>query len=316
MSEISSLERSTSTVFHLHTGDSRFPANGLVAAANLYVYVRKGPAVEIQLCARLSFKGLTTELKKHMKVGLRLVNEGERKPYQWPPLPLPSGDYIFRSSIPGWKELNDNNYLEQDILRLRFDILWSTEGPADVARMAKLREDMLHILDSGAGSDFNLECEGLMYPVHSGILTARSKVFARMMEEKNGKRPEFVKITDMQVRVLMIMLEYVYSSEIDLQELDFSDVASLARAGHKYGLEELKDICFDHLEKTITNYTCGEVAVLSFLLSAMESTHRRIYEYCVKNWMELGRLPEFQVWVKQHPEAFLEITNNIASNAN
>uniref|UniRef100_A0A7S1PGP3 BTB domain-containing protein n=1 Tax=Percolomonas cosmopolitus TaxID=63605 RepID=A0A7S1PGP3_9EUKA len=84
---------------------------------------------------------------------------------------------------------------------------------------------------------------------HRGLLASRSVYFAKMfssgMKESELQR---VDITDVSIRLFRHMLEYLYS--FDAQVLN-EDIIPLNKCADRYGVEDLKVLCREKLEKAL-----------------------------------------------------------------
>ena len=88
------------------------------------------------------------------------------------------------------------------------------------AILARLASDQWDLLRSQTGSDYTLiSCDGHAFPVHRAILSARSPVFAAMLqheflEKKTGEN----RLEDVGRKALEVLLEFIYSGTITKQE--------------------------------------------------------------------------------------------------
>ncbi|XP_055328110.1 TD and POZ domain-containing protein 2-like [Paramacrobiotus metropolitanus] len=164
-----------------------------------------------------------------------------------------------------------NGYLTHDILRLQARIKFlASPGTllqggvsrfgADDDTLAILQEnsvisllkDLTDLYYTKNGSDCILvSTDRTEHPVHSSILTARSRKFRTLLAgavHSNGKTLGKIHIPDMNWETLDILLEYVYTASTE-RIPERAD--SLMIAADNYGLGCLKKICEYHLVRTV-----------------------------------------------------------------
>ncbi|GBN92532.1 Speckle-type POZ protein B [Araneus ventricosus] len=112
----------------------------------------------------------------------------------------------------------------------------------------------------GIFSDTKLHTSSQTFPVHRGILSARSPVFSRMfshdMKEKNSGH---VHITDLQNDTVHQMLLYIYT------DLQFESASKLYVAADKYEILSLKSRCSSFLKDNVCPTKACDVLILADL---------------------------------------------------
>ena len=123
-------------------------------------------------------------------------------------------------------------------------------GPMNNLKKLKLQaetqalQDVATLLETGKYSDVLLVVGEKEYQAHKNILSARSSVFASMLElnvetNKENKEQQKIEIADMKVEVFDEMIKYIYSGRIDSLEKHAADLfvaANKVRSGNSYKL--------------------------------------------------------------------------------
>ncbi|XP_063974701.1 speckle-type POZ protein B-like [Diachasmimorpha longicaudata] len=121
-------------------------------------------------------------------------------------------------------ELDTPDVMEQEII--------------STANLHRLQDDMKAFLNNSTFSDVTLIAEDMTIPAHKIILAARSPVFTAMfkyplmMESQSNE----VKIQGVSLRVVLGMLEYIYTDQIRDEGL----VRELLKVADRYQIEGLK----------------------------------------------------------------------------
>lgn len=89
-----------------------------------------------------------------------------------------------------------------------------------------------------------------------------------------------IKIDDVDTVVFEAFLEYIYTAQVDLRPESMDKLLGLVRVADKYGVEELKSICFKYMTENISLNNAGEIAVLAFLHNADENIRFKIITFC------------------------------------
>lgn len=83
-------------------------------------------------------------------------------------------------------------------------------------------------------------CERHMTIFLRTFLTARSSVFSEMFTSVADE----VTITDVNVSVMKLVLQFIYTGQIDLSNCNVMEVLQCAE---KFDLNELKTVCFNEM---------------------------------------------------------------------
>ncbi|XP_044021012.1 speckle-type POZ protein-like [Aphidius gifuensis] len=107
-------------------------------------------------------------------------------------------------------------------------------------------------LENERFSDIILEVDGKEFKAHKMILSLKSPVFSAMFDYESMKesRDNRVVIKDIDADVVKQMLEYIYTGKTPSKINDC--VHDLIGAAVKYQINDLKDICENHLMENIT----------------------------------------------------------------
>ncbi|GBN92529.1 Speckle-type POZ protein [Araneus ventricosus] len=127
-----------------------------------------------------------------------------------------------------------------------------------------LIDDLKSMYTDGIFSDTTLHTSSQTFPVHRGILSARSPVFSRMfshdMKEKNSGH---VHITDLENDTVHRMLLFIYTDF--LEDLQFESASKLYVAADKYEILSLKSRCSSFLKDNICPTKACDVLILADL---------------------------------------------------
>ncbi len=94
------------------------------------------------------------------------------------------------------------------------------------------------------------------------FLTVASPVFLNMFTtEMKESKENRVEVDDFDKETIDLMLQWVYSGELDLNEDDFDTVVKLFQAAHKYCMEPFKDYLAAQI---VEHHTKPETAVEMF----------------------------------------------------
>jgi len=178
-----------------------------------------------------------------------------------------------------------------------------------ISRIAgnKFVDDMRQLFKSGRGSDVTFKCGRKAFLVHSPILRGRSLVIERMLESgMKESENKLIKIEGVDPIVFEIFLEFIYTAQVELQKESMDKIFSLVRVADKYGVEDLKDICFKFIHEHISMKNAGEIAVLSYQHNANDYFRSKIVNFCQSNWSELIKWSNFKGCVNENPSAFFD----------
>lgn len=199
---------------------------------------------------------------------------------------LDGGPYTlkYRGSMWGYKRflkrtaLETSDYLKDDCLLVKCTVgvvRSHTEGPkiysiplppSDIGR------DFGKLLDSGEGTDVNLEVDGEIFPAHKLVLAARSPVFrAQLFGPMKDCNTQCIKVEEIEAPVFKALLHFIYWDDLpELQELAglSSTWASLMAqhllaAADRYGLERLRFLCEAKLCEDIAINTVATTLALA-----------------------------------------------------
>ncbi|KAG8187276.1 hypothetical protein JTE90_019165 [Oedothorax gibbosus] len=111
-------------------------------------------------------------------------------------------------------------------------------------------------------SDITLMIGDVRFPAHKAVLSARSPVFTKMfssdmIEAQSG----VVKITDIDIAVMNMMLQYIYSAKVDILNQD--SAVKLFSAADKYEVTSLKEKCSAYLKEVLCSDNACDLLVLA-----------------------------------------------------
>jgi hypothetical protein len=126
--------------------------------------------------------------------------------------------------------------------------------------VTQFKQNLKSMFNNPIGSDIilkvndseNNENKNFLY-AHKIILTQRSPVFHSMLlggMKESSQKEIFLK--DISFKTLSQLIEFLYTDEIQLDETwNYNDVIELFQSADKYGVSFLKNLCEEHLIKSI-----------------------------------------------------------------
>lgn len=86
-----------------------------------------------------------------------------------------------------------------------------------------------------------------------------------------------VDIPDVEAIVMKLVLQYIYSGQVDLQESNLIEVLDCAE---KYDLSGLKILCFNKMCNFITEENVGMIALKMHLYNGDPDLKMKVLEFC------------------------------------
>ncbi|XP_035220820.1 protein roadkill-like [Stegodyphus dumicola] len=134
--------------------------------------------------------------------------------------------------------------------------------PPSMNFFSKLSRDMQAMYDRHDYSDFVLVCNNLEFHAHKCLLSARSPVFAQMLQhpmlETTDNR---MLIKDIDADTLEKLLLFMYSGQANPSS--YSQARDLYYAADKYAVYDLKRICGEFIPSFLSSSTALETLILS-----------------------------------------------------
>jgi len=167
-----------------------------------------------------------------------------------------------------------------------------------------IRDVYKNLLTDVKHSDFVIRCKNRTFQCHKLILSSRSPVLDRMIDDdfQEMKRGDVV-IKDLEPEVLEILLEYIYTGSVAHMG---NDLYPLLYAADKYQLPGLIDLCVREYEVKVT----ADTAVDTILVAERHSQtklKRAVLSQIVKNKSSFLANPEFTRKLKENSHLMLEI---------
>ncbi|XP_046656712.1 TD and POZ domain-containing protein 1-like [Daphnia pulicaria] len=147
---------------------------------------------------------------------------------------------------------------------------------------------------------------------HVAILTARSPVFAAMLQSDFVEsKTRIVNIADSEMDVFKEMLVYLYTGKAPkLTENNFTQ--SVYEVADKYGVKSLQDDCVNLLVTQLSNNNAMEVLVWAQFHS-LSKLFEKALRFIAKNSEELCSQPAWLDFMKDHPKLWLKINQRMAN---
>ena len=127
----------------------------------------------------------------------------------------------------------------------------------------ELVNDFQELFESKKMSDvvFRVQCH--RFRAHKAILAARSPVFAAMFQHSTTREnlTNIVDVPDIDPNVFNVMLRYMYTGQVLSKQME-EVAAGLVAAADKYMLEQLKEICGNHIVNHMSPDICVQLLSL------------------------------------------------------
>ncbi|XP_065205323.1 speckle-type POZ protein-like [Planococcus citri] len=249
---------------------------------------------------------------QHEKVS---ISKGEIKGYDWANKMNPSwGRREFLKKDDNFR----NNYLVNMKLTIICEVNFSTvrDVISDTLHQCKttqlypsaplcnLIEDFGQLLKRGESADVILSVDGQEYPAHKIILSARCPVFAAMFKhdmKENGQNR--IDIEDMTAGTVVEFLKYIYTGKCE----NLKNVAEgLLAAADKYGLDGLKMICAEELNKTLSVENAANILLLADMHGVKELKSESI-KFIVSKFIKVFNSAAWKNIVLEHSSLANEV---------
>ncbi|XP_037891345.1 protein roadkill-like [Glossina fuscipes] len=177
----------------------------------------------------------------------------------------------------------------------------------------KLSEDFDDLFTNHEFSDVTFAVSEHEIKAHKTILAARSKVFAAMFEHKMVENKlSRVVITDIDHEVLNEMLRFMYIGKApNLYEMTHG----LLVAADKYALEDLKGMCENALNVTLSVETAVETLVSAHLYTTGQLKAQSI-AFIKTHVTDVMQTQAWQDAIRAHPDLILEVSRAFGKQIN
>ncbi|KAK9835467.1 hypothetical protein WJX74_000792 [Apatococcus lobatus] len=232
-------------------------------------------------------------------------------------------------------EHGQNGYIQNDTIVIRYTIeLVVSTGGALSRTMAgppprpnliqvpdpSLGRELSQLLESGAGADVTFKVEDEELKAHRIVLTARSPMFAALLNSPMREGEEgVVTFPDVRVPVFRGVLHFVYTDslpeDLDGTNLDAAMAQHLLVAADRFALPRLRRICERRLCETV------EVETVATTLALAEQNHgeelkRVCLEFVSRHLQQVMGSEGYQHMVTSCPQLQAELLRTIAVASN
>lgn len=152
---------------------------------------------------------------------------------------------------------------------------------------------------NGNISDVVLKVEGVEIRAHRCVLAARSPVFLAMMtHETKEKISGVVEIPDVEKSIFSDFLNYLYTGSVE--KLTVENVVKLYTTADKYQVDDLKEICMDHMMMNVSIDNFCDVLTLS-----LRHDEKDLKEVCIqffsKKSLDIILTAKWQTFLSENP---------------
>ncbi|GBL98958.1 Speckle-type POZ protein [Araneus ventricosus] len=132
---------------------------------------------------------------------------------------------------------------------------------SSVASMS-LAKDLKGLYEEGVLCDVHLLAEGMTFPAHKNVLSARSSVFKLMFtQDEKVMNSKEVNLPDVDAASVRKMLKFIYTDVVN--DLDSGSALSLYTAAACYELVPLKNECSEFLKDNLNLLNVFDVLILA-----------------------------------------------------
>ncbi|CAL1299634.1 unnamed protein product [Larinioides sclopetarius] len=179
--------------------------------------------------------------------------------------------------------------------------LWTSdiEEKMQYLSLCQMREDLKGLWASADFTDLPVKVkDGEELMVHKAILSIRSPVFQKMLQESLPNNVFYLNLQDLDLEIAWELLKYLYRGEIHIDT--FKDYVKLYAAAVKYEIFSLMKRCVHYLVTNVTEQNVCELLILGdqfkdeILLIAAQ-------EYISANRHIILNSDEWKQLVKEHP---------------
>lgn len=152
---------------------------------------------------------------------------------------------------------------------------------------------------SGNISDVVLKVEDQEFKAHRCVLAARSPVFLAMMtHETKEKISGVVDIPDVEPSIFSDFLNYLYTGSVE--NLTLENVGKLHSMADKYQVNDLKEICLDHMMMNVSIDKFCDVLTLSLMHDEKNLKDASI-KFFAKNSLDIIKTSKWQTFLCENP---------------
>ena len=178
----------------------------------------------------------------------------------------------------------------------------------DLIRQAKLLEFANSNRNDGNFNDVTIQAGAESIPANRMVLACYSKFFKSMfLSQLKERYQNTVEIKEFDGQFIKSVIEYIYTGKIDINT---NNVMKLLGTADFLQVDEVKKMCFDYLETSLTVDNCIDTVKASVLYNN-PSSHPRIYQFISENFDETVKTENFKDLCKQD---LMQIVENLDRN--
>ena len=178
----------------------------------------------------------------------------------------------------------------------------------DLIRDAKLLEFASSNRNDGNFNDVTIQAGAESILANRMVLACYSKFFESMfLSQLKERYLNPVEIQEFNGQFIKLVIEYIYTGKIDINT---NNVMALLGTADFLQVDEVKKMCFDYLETSLTVDNCIDT-VKAFILYNNPSPHRRIYQFISENFDETAKTENFKDLSKQD---LMQLMENLDRN--
>jgi len=171
--------------------------------------------------------------------------------------------------------------------------------------LGSLGNQLTELVKSSRFIDTHIQCNGATFKCHGVILAAKSKVFRDTLSKSDT-----IMLPKLNARVVNILLKYMYSGTVDLDELDSPERTDLVKAADNYDIEGAKNAIIVALAKGLN--ASNLVSTLQLADTNKLTVLRSIVtKYIVVNRRTVLDNPATKAAIKKFPDVMFEIVESL-----
>ena len=166
----------------------------------------------------------------------------------------------------------------------------------DLTRQAKLLEFANLNRNAGNFNDVTIQAGAESISANRMVLACYSKFFESMFLSQIQEEFKYtVEIKEFDGQAIRSVIEYIYTGKIDINA---NNVMALLGAADFLQVDEVKKMCFDYLETSLTVDNCIDIMKATFLYN-IPSSCPQIHQFIHENFDEIMKKESFKELSKQ-----------------
>lgn len=167
----------------------------------------------------------------------------------------------------------------------------------------KVLEGLNDLREQNILIDITIRISNFKYHAHKVVLSACSDYFRAMFNENMLEaRNDSVTLYDISAKGFQLLLNYMYTSQLELNEENVEDVLEVAVY---LQIDHVINKCSEFLEKNLSTENYVEIVKIAEIF-AIEKLRTAVYKYICNNLSVIAELEHFSNFSFEHIESILK----------